>query len=227
VIVVPWRFDVRRVPFIVEAHKGWISRAATRIARRRETCRSEDTMALPERIHLRAIDRKWTVEYRATRSSRVTVVERPGERLLLTGAVGNDEACRRALRRWLHRVASRHLTGHLREIATGNGFVLNRVTVRSQRTRWASCSRNGTVSLNIRLLFVPPELMHHVLVHELCHTVHMDHSLRFRSLLEGHDPKWREHRHALRGVWNEVPAWAVGPGMSGVSDEGKARGTVI
>jgi len=207
VVVVPRRFDMRRVPGVVESNREWIQRAETRAAAHREASAQADAGALPDRIRLSAVGREFAVEYRATDSSRVSVVECPDGWLVVTGSTGDVEACRNALVRWLHRVAHDALPPLLREIAAGEGFALRRITVRSQRTRWASCSRSGNISLNIRLLFVDPELVRHVMLHELCHTVRMDHSRTFWALLERYDPDWREHRRGLRAEWRRVPGW--------------------
>lgn len=61
----------------------------------------------------------------------------------------------------------------------------------------------------MRLLFVKPGLARHVLLHELCHTGHMNHSEKFWSLLTRHDPDCVRHRRELREAWGQVPAWLV------------------
>jgi len=207
VVVVPRRFDMRRVPGVIDSNREWIQRAVTRVAARREASADVDVCALPARIHLRAIGREWTVEYRATGATRMTAAERSDSRLVVTGATGDVEACRAALVRWMSRVAKRHLVTRLRETAADAGLTVGRVAIRSQRTRWASCSKSGTISLNLRLLFVAPELVSHVMLHELCHTVRMDHSRKFWALLERYDPDWHEHRRRLRAEWKSVPGW--------------------
>src|SRR5262249_44058438 len=78
-----------------------------------------------------------------------------------------------------------------------------------QRTRWASCSRRKTLSLNSKLLFLPPELVEYVLTHELCHLVEMNHSTRFWAVLAEHCPQFREFDTRLRDMWKVVPRWAT------------------
>jgi len=207
VVVVPRRFDVLRVPGVVESNREWIQRAGMRVAARREASALADSCALPDRIHLPAVGREWTVEYRATGASRVTAVERPDSRLVVTSATGDVEACRAALVRWLYRVAKAQLVVRVHEIAAEAGFTVGRIAIRSQSTRWASCSRQATISLNVRLLFVDHELVRHVMLHELCHTVRMDHSRKFWALFERYDPDWHEHRRRLRAEWKCVPGW--------------------
>lgn len=211
VVTVPQRFDVRRVPGIIESNREWIRRTVERLASRRSPEAAPVAVSLPRCISLSAAGRDWAVEYRETNSRRVAVVERTGSCLLVSGAVSDHEACRRALLRWLRRTARAYLSQLLLDLAAERGFAQPRVMVRSQRTRWASCSRGGTISLNLRLLFVAPALMRHVMLHELCHLTRMDHSKAFWTLLERHDPDWREHRRMLRAAWSSVPDWVTSP----------------
>lgn len=72
------------------------------------------------------------------------------------------------------------------------------VEIRNQQTRWGSCSTNGTLSLNWRLLFAPPEIVDYVLVHELAHLREHNHSDPFWALVAEQDPEWENHRNWLR-----------------------------
>lgn len=207
VVVVPRRFDVRRIPGLLQTRRAWLERAAGRVEKEREARESEPPVTLPGRITLPAIGEEWTLDYRTTDSPRVVAVERAGNRLLLFGDTGDVESCRTALGRWLNRKTHEHLEPRLVGLAAQRGFALNRVVVKSQRTRWASCSRRGTISLNVRLLFLQEDLVCHVLIHELCHTVHMNHSREFRALLGRHDTDCKENGRKLRDAWSHLPAW--------------------
>jgi len=207
VVVVPRRFDVRRIPDLLETRKAWLERAAGRVEEERKNRESEAAVTLPGRITLPGIGQEWTLDYRDTDSPRVTAAERADNRLVLFGDTGKTESCRAALGRWLNRKTHERLEPWLVGLAAERGFALNRVVVKSQRTRWGSCSRRGTISLNVRLLFLPEDLARHVLIHELCHTVHMNHSREFRALLERHDPDCKESRRRLREAWRHLPAW--------------------
>ncbi|MGC1525969.1 MAG: M48 family metallopeptidase, partial [Phormidesmis sp.] len=62
-------------------------------------------------------------------------------------------------------------------------------------------------SLNFKLLFLPRPLVHYVLVHELCHTVHMNHSKHFWALVAKKQPDYQWRRDALKKAWRYVPRW--------------------
>ena len=86
---------------------------------------------------------------------------------------------------------------------TGGNFTS--ITIRDQKTRWGSCSGRGTLSFNWRLILAPPEILDYVVVHELCHLTHMNHSREFWDLVGSVIPdykvrrKWlKENGHTLR-----------------------------
>lgn len=82
------------------------------------------------------------------------------------------------------RAAAVILPARLRELALRHGFVYQRVTIRNQKSRWGSCSANNNISLNMKLVLLPPELMEYVLLHELLHTRIKNHGPAFWDGLE-------------------------------------------
>jgi predicted metal-dependent hydrolase len=212
IIVVPRRFDQRKIPAIVETKLPWIARARARVEARRAAAgalEAFDEPSLPERIVLPALGEEWVVEYRAGATGRrgASVREAAGRRLIVTGPAGDEESLRRALVRWLRRLAQKELTARLDELARSHSLPFGEVTVRHQRTRWGSCSPQRAISLNLRLLFLAPALVDHVLLHELCHTRELNHSKRFWALLQGHDPDCKGHRRQAREAWRTLPRW--------------------
>jgi predicted metal-dependent hydrolase len=84
------------------------------------------------------------------------------------------------------------------------GVTVQQVSVRDQTSRWGSCSAVGTLSLNWRLVLLPPLLHDHVILHELSHRRHMDHSERFWNQLAAWDPDWQKHDRELNKRWNVI-----------------------
>ena len=80
--------------------------------------------------------------------------------------------------------ARKKIIGRLNQLAEQYGFTYNRVSIRNQRTRWGSCSGKGTISLNMKLVALPPELFDYVLLHELVHTRIHNHSQKFWKELD-------------------------------------------
>ncbi len=79
---------------------------------------------------------------------------------------------------------------------TGGGY--SRITIRDQKTRWGSRSSNGTLSFNWRLMLAPPRVLDYVVVHELCHIHHMNHSKEFWAQVEQIMPDYKVYRKWLK-----------------------------
>ncbi len=78
------------------------------------------------------------------------------------------------------------------------GGQYTKITIRDQKTRWGSCSSNGTLSFSFRLMMAPPRILDYVVVHELCHLTHMNHSKEFWNMVETILPDYKEHRKWLK-----------------------------
>lgn len=78
------------------------------------------------------------------------------------------------------------------------GVSFGRITVRCQKTRWGSCSKEGNLSFNAALLMAPPEVLDSVVVHELCHRLEMNHSARFYGEVTRVMPDYRENHRWLK-----------------------------
>jgi predicted metal-dependent hydrolase len=78
------------------------------------------------------------------------------------------------------------------------GVTYGQITIRNQRTRWGSCSGKGNLNFNCMLMLAPPRVIEYVIVHELCHRKHMDHSPAFWALVQRHLPDWEERRGWLK-----------------------------
>jgi predicted metal-dependent hydrolase len=92
-------------------------------------------------------------------------------------------------------------------VAEEHGFRYTGLQIRLQRSRWGSCSSQGRISLNLAILFHLPDVLRYLLVHELAHTQHMNHSARFWATVERCEPRWRELDAQLRTGWRRVPEW--------------------
>jgi predicted metal-dependent hydrolase len=121
-------------------------------------------------------------------------VRRIGEVLLVPA----DPDYKPAVERWYRRAAHREIAPRLDSACAQAGLSYTRLTIRAQRTRWASCSRTGAMSFNWRLLMAPEPVLEYVVWHEVCHLQVMDHSPRFWALLAAHCSGYEEQQRWLR-----------------------------
>jgi predicted metal-dependent hydrolase len=98
----------------------------------------------------------------------------------------------------LRNQAAQQLIPRLHELAAQLGLTVGRVSIRNQRSRWGSCSRNGAISLNYRLVLMPSHVADYVLIHELMHLQQQNHGPRFWRLVERACPDYRESERWLR-----------------------------
>jgi predicted metal-dependent hydrolase len=127
--------------------------------------------------------------------------------LVLDGDASDGRSVRQALRRWLTQRATEFLAPALKECAAELDFDFERVLVRRQRSRWGSCSTRGTISLNCCLMFQRPQVVRYLMIHELSHTVQMNHSRRFWQTVGRHCPEYRRLDRELLDGWRRVPSW--------------------
>ena len=101
-------------------------------------------------------------------------------------------------RKRLTEQAAKILSEKVRFYADKMGVMVNRITVRSQRTRWGSCSVKGNLNFNCLLMLCPEEVQDYVVIHELCHRKEMNHSAAFWAEVERYCPDYRIHRKWLK-----------------------------
>lgn len=90
------------------------------------------------------------------------------------------------------------------ELQKLTGGVYDKISIRNQKTRWGSCSQTGTLSFNYRLMMAPPQVSDYVIVHELCHLTHMNHSDAFWKKVADIMPDYTVHRRWLRDHGHEL-----------------------
>jgi predicted metal-dependent hydrolase len=103
-----------------------------------------------------------------------------------------------ALERWYRKRARQEVIPRLDAATARAGTTWTRLSIRGQRTRWASCSQDGAMSFNWRLLLAPAEILDYVVEHEVAHLEILDHSDRYWRLLQRRVPDYREHERWLR-----------------------------
>jgi predicted metal-dependent hydrolase len=183
----------------------------------------EVSVTLPRRAPLRAADEAvkelapWIERRRLALARAAAEVARTpgtvpylGDELRLVPQPGRTRAHRRgdqllvpagdleAIERWYRRAARAEIAPRLDAAVARAGTSYTTLTIRGQKTRWASCSSTGAMSFNWRLLLATEAVLDYVVEHEVCHLEVMDHSPRFWRLLEQRAPDWREHAAWLR-----------------------------
>jgi predicted metal-dependent hydrolase len=181
-VVLPRRAGTREATAAVAELRPWIERRVAELERTQAAiaARGDTVPYLDESLRL-------------VRQRGRTRVHRSGNELLVP-----DGDARPAIERWYRRAARNEIAPRLDRATAALGRPYHSLTIRAQRTRWASCSPAGAMSFNWRLLLAPEPVLDYVVWHEVCHLQVMDHSPRFWALLARYCPDYRERSRWLR-----------------------------
>jgi predicted metal-dependent hydrolase len=182
-VVLPRRAPEREAAAAVRELAPWIERRVEDLARASAAvaARGDAVPYLGELLRVRSEPGR-------------TRVHRRGDELLAPDGAARGAA----LERWYRRAARAEIAPRLDQACALAGTTYSRLTIRAQRTRWASCSRGGAMSFNWRLLLAAEPVLDYVVWHEVCHLEVMDHSPRFWALLRRRCPDYAEHARWLR-----------------------------
>ena len=204
----PWRFGLPKAREVLRENSRWVveslHRARERLARRPRLVTGARLPLLDDSLRLDVRQSAQIELFGDCRPMRGRA-ERRGATLRVSTASLGDEELRALIEQWYRREAALHLAARVDHYASRLGVRPSRVSIRGQRSRWGSCSGKGTVSLNWRLMMVPGELVDYVVVHELCHLRHMDHSPRFWAMVTDTIPDFRERRRRLNEHQGRLP----------------------
>lgn len=199
-VVVPPRARPREVEAFIAAHREWID-TRREIALRN---RPEPQPFPPAIIELPMSGEALRLHVAGGAGPARLIESAPG---ILRASGASASGLRVSLRAWLMVAARTRLAPRVATLAEAMGVEYSQVSIRRQRSRWGSCSARGTISLNCCLLFQRPEVVDYLIVHELTHVKHMNHSARFWQAVERHCPDWRALDRELVLGFRHVPHW--------------------
>jgi len=160
----------------------------------------------PEILDLSAIDEHWRLRF-GQGFSRLDGSNFPEMTLFLISDPNDRAAVAAEIAAVLKQRARQVLPAWVARLADPHGLSVKRVSIRGQRTVWGSYSSSGTLSLNYKLLFLPARYVDYVLLHELAHTRHLDHSAAFWEFLFSLDPEAEHLDATMNEATLSVPPW--------------------
>lgn len=206
-VVVPKGYDEKKIPALLRQKRIWIADALQRVGDTKRFLEPKPVMHLPETVRLIAIGETLTVTYLSDESHSGIRLREDHGKLVISGSDLSQDVVIRKLKVWLRVKVREALFPLAEKLASRHHLRLGGLLVKSQRTRWASCSARRNLSLNTKLLFLSPDLVRYVVIHELCHTVHMNHGKEFWRLVATHEPNYKVLDQALRDAWKSLPQW--------------------
>jgi predicted metal-dependent hydrolase len=195
-VTIPKRFPKHQIQNILLQNESWISKQLIKHNH------SLQTIAPPDSVALCCMEQDFSIVYQ--RSTKTRLMENDSSLLIVQDSPAQAI---KLLRQWIRQKAQHILIPQLNGIADEFGFSFTKTIIRSQKSRWGSCSSSGTISLNDQLLFMPAQTVRYLMIHELCHTRFMNHSRHFWQLVEDCCPNHIEHEKILDRGRETVPVW--------------------
>lgn len=201
-VVAPVKVPEQRIKAFVHAQQDWIQRALRRVRERSQSAKPlapahySDGVKVPYRGRSLPL----IVQTIKCRSPKVSLLT--DERLLVHvpdfPVSGTSELIKSALQHWMKQQARIDAQTYIDRHAPRHNLLPRSLRIKTQKSRWGSCGPQNDINLNWLLMLAPPVVMEYVVVHELCHIRHKNHSQDFWDLVSLHMPEYREHRKWLK-----------------------------
>ena len=207
-VVVPKRANAKDVERFIAEHDEWLANARSQLAKKFD----KRELYIPDVIELAAVNERWQLVYpqagKLRQKTRLTAGNSEQEfHLRLASNVTDDTAKRAAIHTQLIKRARVMYHAQLPALAEHMQSKFKRIQVRAQKTCWGSYSSRGTLSMNYAALFLRPEVVRYLCVHELAHYHHMNHSKQFWRMVRSYEPDYKALDRELASQWRVLPAW--------------------
>jgi hypothetical protein len=186
--IVPPDWRVEELESFVSAKRDWIIKTSRYYTKLKERCGRLE----PGTIYFRGNKYRFHVVKDRQQSAVVSDAMK-----LVTFHVADRRSYKQEMQEWYKEQTSMIIAERLPVLAGRLSLRYNRVSIKSQRSRWASCSKKGNLNFNLLLAAAPPEVIDYVIIHELMHLIELDHSPRFWQLVKGTDPEYKKHKEWL------------------------------
>lgn len=217
-LVLPQKAHSLDIDDVLEAHRPWIirqlARRDERLARR-DALHAASPLTPPAGFWLHGGELRVDLDIGAAKRGstggaamqELLAASPASGTVIWPMPAGADAAIMRRVMSCIKAYANIYLSVRVRELAREHSLSFSQITLGSQKSRWGSYSMQGVIRLNRKLIFLPPALCGHVVLHELCHSVHHNHSSGFWELMRSLDPATDKKNNELQnaGIW--IPAW--------------------
>ena len=200
------RISVREIVRFVGESSGFIERRLAEIEVLRAKFPAKSWLSGDEFLFF---GEYWPLQVVWTWSPKLKVEVREKVLEILAPTTATLVERQKALNRFYKKQAALHLDERLAHWSRAMNEKPEAVSIRGQRTRWGSCSSDNKITLNWKLLAAPPEVIDYVIIHELAHMAHMNHSPKFWARVAQFQPHWKTSRRWLKehefAIANQFP----------------------
>jgi predicted metal-dependent hydrolase len=186
--IVPLNYNIKELENFITSKRNWILRTSQyygKLKERNGGLQPNTLYFLGSKYKFRIVKDRWPL----------TVVSDTIK--LITFHVTDRRRYKQHIQEWYKQQTYRIIADRLPILAGRFNVKYNKVSVKNQKSRWASCSKNGNLHFNLLLAAAPSTVIDYVMIHELMHLIEFDHSLRFWQLVKEADPDYMKHREWL------------------------------
>ena len=197
---------LRHLVQFLESQKGWLHKNVDAILQEKNKYPLKNYLAGEEFLFL---GRKLPLVFGSYNNKKIKVQIQSDKILLLKneGIDYSKDEFRLALNKFYKQAGIDVISKVMAEKSKQMNLFPAKVSYRAQKTRWGSCSSQGNISMNWKLIFAPPESLEYVVIHELAHLQYQDHSKRFWSLVEQFSPDYKYHSDWLKKHLYEIDSY--------------------
>jgi len=190
IVIAPQDCPIRFIETFVTEHQEWIETHVAKIEKQRSHLHLSDDDVL-------IFGKKYTKVIDFTNQKRVGVHISEGK-LSINPVTNSETSIKKSLTQFLKTTAEKYIVPRTQQLGLLMSTPYRSVTLREQKTRWGSCSSQGNLNFNWKLLHSPTQVIDYVIIHELAHRTHMNHSQKFWDLVAKFDPEYLKHRGWLK-----------------------------
>lgn len=150
---------------------------------------------------------KITLNLVQTPGTKGSSVELSGETLIVHTPFCERDTIISLLKAWMKEQARKEIHSLIASLIPLIKAAPHKITLREQKTRWGSCSSRGNLSFNWKIIMAPPEVLRYLVIHEMAHLIHMNHSGRFWKLVAKLDPGFKSHKKWLKEKGHTLTNW--------------------
>ncbi len=201
-VVAPDKVPEQKIHDFVFSQQDWIHATLKKMQRRVESIKSMAPASYHDGAYVpfKGQQVRMTVKAIGLKKIRIEWGKDSGFIVHVPGRSGDDrsELIRFALTDWMMKQALNDVNCYVRKHADKHQLFPRSIKIKTQKSRWGSCGIHNDIHLNWLLIIAPPEVMEYVVVHELCHIRHRNHSSDFWQLVGEHMADYRKHRNWLK-----------------------------
>jgi predicted metal-dependent hydrolase len=186
--MVPLNYNAEELESFVASKRNWILKTSQYYSKLKERC----GVLEPHTIYFLGSKYRFHVVKDRQPSTVISDTIK-----LITFHVNDMRRHNQHMHEWYKQQTARIVADRLPVLASRINVEYNKVSIKSQKSRWASCSKKGNLHFNLLLAAAPPDVIDYVIIHELVHLIEFDHSRQFWQLVKEADPDYKKHREWL------------------------------